>query len=121
MPLIWRFNLGSDIQINDEIELRPTFLMMFQKKAYEYFINVNGKYQLPNEDYDLRLLLGYRVKDAFVCGLGMRYKAFIGTISYDINTSYLSNYTNGRGGFEIGISYQGIFKNEKMKTIMSSF
>lgn len=121
MPIIWKINAGADIEINDEIEIRPAFLMMHQKKAQEYYLNVNGKYQLSNDDYDLRMLLGYRLKDAFVLGIGMRYKEFIGMISYDINTSYLSNYTNGKGGFEFGISYQGFYKNEKIKTIMSSF
>ena len=118
MPIIWKVNIGSDVEINEKIEIRPSFLMMYQKKAQEYYLNVNGKYQLSNEDYDLRLLLGYRLKDAFVIGVGMRYKDFVGMISYDFNTSYLSNYTNGKGGFEFGISYQGFYKNEKIKSIM---
>ena len=54
-------------------------------------------------------MLAYRWKDAAVAGVGMRYKQFIGMMSYDFNTSYLRSYTSGRGGFELSLTYQGAF------------
>lgn len=118
MPIIWRAHFGSDVRINEKFNFKATFLMMFQKKAHEYYLNLSGKYQFENKDYDLRFIAGYRLGDAFIVGAGMRYKDFVGVLSYDINTSYLSNYTNGRGGFEVSIVYQGIFKGEKLKAFM---
>ena len=76
-----------------------------------------GKYQLSNEDCDLRLLrLPFK---RCICDWGgNEVQKFCWNDSYDFNTSYLSNYTNGKGGFEFGISYQGFYKNEKIKSIM---
>lgn len=113
MPIHWKVNLGVDWDINDELTINPSLLYMYQKGATEYILNVNGIYSLENEDYDIRAKLGYRLKDAFIIGLGMRYKDFIGMMSYDYNTSYLNNFTGGNGGFEISIGYQGAFKQTK--------
>lgn len=117
-PMQWKVNIGAGFQVKENIKITPSFLYMYQKKAHEAYFNVYGTYQLENKDYDLRAGLGYRSKDAFVIALGMRYKEIKGMISYDLNTSYLANYTNGRGGFEIGVSYCGIYKNEKIKSFM---
>ena len=119
LPIIWRINAGTDFVLKEQFELRPVLLMMFQKRAYEFLLNVNGIYKLKNEDYDIRALLGYRIKDAVVLGAGMRYKEFILKLSYDINASYMTNYTHGRGGFEIGLSYQGQYRNEKIRKVFS--
>lgn len=117
-PLQWKLNIGSGIQINDVIKITPSFLYMYQKKAQEAYFNVYGTYRLQNEDYDIKAGIGYRNKDALIIALGMRYKEIKGMISYDLNVSSLSAYTNGRGGFEIGVSYCGIYKNEKIKSFM---
>jgi len=121
VPMIMRISAGSDFKIKESFEINPVFLMMYQRKAQEYFLNVNGRYKLKNENYDIRFLMGYRLKDAFVFGAGMRYKEIVAKVSYDINTSYLSNYTHGRGGFEISLAYQGFYRSEKFKTFIGKF
>jgi len=110
MPIQWKFNLGTEWDINDNIRITPGILYMYQKSATEFIIKTNLIYHLSNENYDIRANLGYRLKDALIIGLGMRCKDFIVTMSYDYNISYLNNYTGGNGGFEISISYQGAFK-----------
>lgn len=115
LPLLWRYMFGGDIEVTDYIDIDPDFLIMFQNKAWEFMVNINGTYKLKNEDYDLRLLLGYRMMDAMVFGFGMRYKDFVAKASYDVNTSYLNNYTSGRGGFEISIAYQGLYNSPKLQ------
>ena len=110
MPMHWKLNLGTEWDINDNINITPGILYMYQKAATEILIKSNITYHLANEDYDIRANLGLRIKDAALIGIGMRYKDFIGMMSYDYNTSYLNNYTGGNGGFEISISYQGAFK-----------
>lgn len=109
MPMHWKFNLGTDWDVNENIVLNPGLFYMFQKGATELILKSHLTYKLQNEDYDIRAHLGYRIKDALLVGVGMRYKDFVGSINYDYNTSYLNNYTGGNGGVELSISYQGGF------------
>ena len=111
MPMHWKVNIGADWDINEKITINPGILYMYQKGASEIIIKTSCIYKLENKEYDIRANLGYRVNDAAIVGVGMRYKDFIGLMSYDFNTSYLQNYTGGKGGFELTISYQGAFKN----------
>jgi len=41
--------------------------------------------------------MNYRAKDAFILQAGMKYEQHVFMMSYDINTSALNDYTNGRG------------------------
>src|SRR5690606_18336669 len=47
----------------------------------------------------------YRFKDAFIPAMKYEIADFVCQVSYDVNTSGLSPFTAGRGGFEISISY----------------
>lgn len=109
MPMQWKFNAGCDWNMNEQFTLTPGLLYMYQKAATELIAKTDVIYHLQNEDYDIRAKLGYRLSDAAFFGVGMRYRKFIGLVSYDYNTSYLNNFTGGNGGFEISISYLGAF------------
>jgi hypothetical protein len=51
---------------------------------------------------------GYiRAKDAFIPFLGIDYNPFSIGLSYDTNISQLKTVSQGRGGFELSISYAG--------------
>ena len=108
LPMRWAFRAGADYTLNDQITLHPMILYMNQAKAYEFNIGSLGFYKLKETKYEIIGGLNYRWKDAFIIQAGMRYDQHIFKISYDINTSYLNNYTNGRGGFEFGIVLSGI-------------
>ena len=110
---------GADWNINEKWSVMPKMLCMYQKRATEFYMNSQGVYRLENPDFDIRAALGFRWKDAVVFGLGMRYKDFIGLMTYDFNTSYLRNYTGGRGGFEFTLVYQGVIKNEQMRAFFN--
>jgi type IX secretion system PorP/SprF family membrane protein len=62
-----------------------------------------------NAERDITLLFGggYRANeaDAAIAMVGMNYKGFKVGAAYDVNVAGLNNYTSGRGGFEIGLSY----------------
>jgi hypothetical protein len=47
------------------------------------------------------------VKDALMVQAGVKKDNFILRMSYDVNTSYLNSYSNGKGGFEITLSITG--------------
>ena len=113
MPMRWVTEAGADYKINEEIRVTPMILYMNQGKAHELNIGAIGFYHLKETKYDILGGLNYRVKDALILQVGMKYEQHIITFSYDINTSYLNDYTNGRGAFEFSILLGG-FKGKPL-------
>ena len=99
---------GADYQITKEISATPMLLYMSQGKARELLISAIGYYEIKDTKYDVLFGLGYRTRDAVIIQAGMKYINHVFAISYDINTSYLNNYTNGRGAFEFSLLLSGI-------------
>lgn len=108
LPMRWVYQLGADWEVNEEVKVKPMILYMHMAKAHELNIGATGSYLLKDTKYTLLGGLNYRTKDAFIIQLGMKYDQHIFMFSYDINTSSLNDYTNGRGAFEISIKLTGI-------------
>lgn len=113
LPVRFTLHGGSDIQVNDQVMIRPTLLFMYQARAKEINIGAMGFYHLDNTDFDIMLGTNYRNKDAIVIQTGLKHKNNFYRISYDINTSYLSGFSNGRGGLELSVVYTGDFEETK--------
>ena len=113
MPLRWVYELGADYKITEEISATPMLLFMTQGKAHELNLGAIGFYHIKDTKYDVLGGLSYRWKDALIFQAGMKYDQHIFTFSYDINTSYLNDYTNGRGAFELSIILTG-FKGKAL-------
>lgn len=102
LPMRFNFNIGSDVDIDDKISLTPQILYMYQAKATELNIGVLGWYKL-NDISRVMLGLNLRSKDAFIIQLGYRQEDHIFRLSYDINTSYLNQFSGGRGAIEFSL------------------
>jgi type IX secretion system PorP/SprF family membrane protein len=66
-------------------------------------------YRLDDDDAPKYLLHGgavIRWQDAFIPVAKMEMKPLAVSVSYDVNISHLAATSTGRGGFELGISYQ---------------
>lgn len=109
LPMHFMIHGGTGITINKEWGITPNVLYMYQKAAYEFNFGVMGQYNIRDTDYAVNLGLNYRLQDALIIQTGFKYKKSVIRFSYDINTSYLKNYTNNRGGFEFSIGYVGSF------------
>lgn len=107
LPMRFILYGGSDLKVNEEFHLRPRLLLMRQGSAYDYYISSQAFYKIKDSDYDAVAGLGYRYKDAVVVMLGLKQGNNLYQISYDVNTSYLSNFTNGRGAIEFSVIYFG--------------
>lgn len=108
LPMRFNLNGGTDIRINNTWKVVPMVLYMNQAKAEELNVGVLTYYTLnKKEGYDLILGLNYRRKDAALFQIGMKYSNYILRMSYDINTSYLSEYSKKRGGYEITLQICG--------------
>lgn len=110
LPMRWVLHAGTDIQANEKLKIVPGVLFMTQAKATEININALGYYQIKESDYDAVFGLGYRHKDAIMVQLGLKQKNNVVRVSYDINTSYLANFTGNRGGIEFSLIYTGFKK-----------
>jgi hypothetical protein len=86
---------------------------MIQGNVSEIDLSFVANYLLV--DYDAWVFLGptYRLfkfnnftsNDALVMLGGLNYGNFTYQVSYDINISNLNSISNGRGGFELSITY----------------
>jgi type IX secretion system PorP/SprF family membrane protein len=107
-PMRVALELGGDCKITEEISAVPMILYMNQGKAHEVNMGVRGFYHLKDTKYHVLLGFNFRAKDAFIIQTGLKYEQHVVTFSYDVNTSYLNNYTGGRGAFELSVLLSGI-------------
>ncbi|MCD6019329.1 MAG: putative rane protein [Bacteroidetes bacterium] len=115
LPMRFNLNAGTDIRINDTWKVVPMALYMNQAQASELNVGALAYYRFNKQDEcDVILGLNYRVKDAAMAQLGLKYNNYILRMSYDMTTSYLSTYTQRRGGYEITLQICG--KKPKHKT-----
>jgi type IX secretion system PorP/SprF family membrane protein len=115
LPMHFILQTGCDITINDQFSLRPHFIYMNQAKAYEVNFGSLFFYKIKNSTLDIVAGADYRWNDAIVAHIGFRQNQHYFRFSYDINTSSLNNYTNGRGAWEfslvlVGLRDQPLFK-----------
>ncbi len=96
-----------------KLDVLPSIMYQRQGKYQETVVGAFGKYYLqPVNGLTTAVSLGafYRMKDAFFAVASMEYRSFTVGLSYDVNTSKLTEATNNRGGFELSVIY--IFKKE---------
>jgi type IX secretion system PorP/SprF family membrane protein len=119
LPMRFVGNVGCDIPVNDRISITPKILYMYQAAATEIYGGATMYYKLKD---NFRVLFGldYRNQDAFVAEIGFKQDEHIFRIGYDVNTSYLNNYTGGRGAFEISLVLTG-FKGKPLIDTKSMF
>jgi hypothetical protein len=63
-------------------------------------------------DMVLRAGSFYRWGDALIPVLQLDYRPFSFSVSYDVNMSHLATTTNGRGGYELSVTYAGFLDRE---------
>ena len=71
--------------------------------------------KLDRPDEPMYILHGgalIRWKDAVIPVVQLEYKPFTIGLSYDVNVSPLKTASQGRGGYELGITYQKYFDRE---------
>lgn len=121
LPMRFNIQAGSDFQINDDWKVTPMILYMTQAKAWELNIGALAAYKLKMDKdgaKNTNIVFGanIRAKDAFMFQVGVVYDNLNLRMSYDVNTSYLQKYSNGRGGFELSL----IICGKKGKSLLSS-
>lgn len=111
-------HLSVQIPVATRFQIQPSALMMFQGGYQELTLGSSVQYvfsELPGRNYAFSLGSWVRTKDAVIPYVGLRYNEFRFGLSYDANTSDLDRASNGKGGYELSMSY--IIKKVKSKGI----
>jgi len=91
-------------RVSSKFEISPTLYFSSQLQDRELIIG-NGLEYGVNAKVKLKSGIYSRVKDSFFVTFGIKKGNLDAMISYDINTSSLSNASNYMGSFEFSISY----------------
>lgn len=114
LPLRYIAHGGAKVNLSEKIQLMPKLLFMRQENAQEINYGLMLHYHLKGSI----ILLGptYRSADAFILEAGLKIGSYEAKIGYDFNTSELSDFSDGKGGFEISLTYiPKIFKPNPIK------
>jgi len=96
--------------MNDMVILNPMAYFTTQAKAQEAVIGVNANYNLSGDGMtQVSGGLYYRVGDSFIPMLGFQWNNFRMSFTYDVTTSQLKNYNNGRGAIEFSLVKHGVY------------
>lgn len=105
---------GAILYTGERLSLRPAVLYQTQSATTEIIAGNEFNY-IVGADPEVRALapsifLGgwYRNSDAIMVTAGVQFQGFRVGVAYDYNTSSLNTVSNGRGGFEIALSYVGL-------------
>ena len=111
--------INGSFKLNDQWIVNPNSYFSLQAKSYEWLVGANAHYNLSGDGENV--LIGglyYRSSDAVIPMIGLGYKDFTFTFTYDATISTLKNYNNTRGAFEFSLIKQGVF--ESIKAIASN-
>ena len=110
VPVRYTVFLNGSFKVNDQWIINPNIYVSEQAKASEIVAGLNGHYDLTG-DGEEQLIGGlyYRWNDAFIPMLGLVYKDYTFTFTYDATISTLQNYDNTRGAFEFSLVKNGFF------------
>jgi type IX secretion system PorP/SprF family membrane protein len=101
-------DLRSDIGLSENLHLQPALLFSTQKKFNE--LNFGGHFKLllsrkPGKTVNLYAGAFLRSGDAVIPAVGVDFNEWHFGLSYDVNTSDLKRASDGRGGYEVSLTY----------------
>ena len=96
---------GFKFNLNERIQFVPKVMSMYQENDKELNLGAVAHYHLREANTILIFGPTFRSKDAAIIELGAKIGKYEARVSYDINTSSLNDYSDGKGGFEISLTY----------------
>ncbi len=101
--------INGSFKLNDQWIVNPNVYFSYQAKSTELVGGMNAHYNLSGDGE--QVLIGglyYRHKDAVIPMIGLGYKDYIFTFTYDATISTLRNFNGSRGAFEFSLIKQGV-------------
>ena len=98
------------LKVHEKVILSPNAYFSIQSKATEIMGGMLANYNL-SEAGEMQLIGGlyYRHKDAVIPMAGFELNNLRFTFSYDVTTSSMSNFNNGRGAMEFSLVKKGFY------------
>ncbi len=111
--------VNAILKVADNVIINPNVYYSNQANATEIVGGLTANYNL-SEGGTAQLIGGlyYRYKDAIIPVAGFETNNLIITASYDVTTSSLSSFNNGRGAAEISIVKKGFSNNSGPKQFL---
>ena len=106
--------LNGSFKLGDRWIINPNVYISKMTTAWELVVGGIAQRNLSG-DGNLQLLLGgyMRQNDALIPVIGINQNGYKFTFSYDITSSGLKNYNQGRGAYEFSIIKQGLFSRSQ--------
>ena len=125
VPMRYIGFLNGSFMLNDQVIINPNAYFTVQSNITEIVAGANAHYNVSGDgEYILIGGLYYRHKEAVIPLIGLGYKDYNFTFTYDATISTLKNYNNTRGAFEFSLVKQGLFEHfsgNRRETICPSF
>ena len=111
------FHTALYFSYNDKLTINPKLIFSNQNTDKEFLLGCDLNYLLEGEiEILLKSGIADRINDAIILYLGVEIEGLSCVVSYDVNTSSLTNASNNRGGFEFSLVYQ--WNSNKIKKIV---
>ncbi len=109
VPMRYIGFLNGSFKLNDRVIINPNIYYTRQSSASELVGGINAHYNLSG-DGEYLLIAGayYRHKEAVIPMIGLGYKDYTFSFTYDATISSLSTYNASRGAFEFSLIKQGV-------------
>ena len=102
--------LNGSFMVNEDWIINPNAYFTMQAESSELVAGLNGHYNLSGDgEYVLMGGLYYRFNESIIPLIGLGYKDYAFTFTYDATMSTLKNYNNMRGAYEFSLVKQGVF------------
>lgn len=111
----WVFSGGMKFEVNEQAFFNLQGDYSRQGSAEEIIGGAMYGYKIGDPempDYVVHLGAFLRLKDALIPAIKIDYNPFSIGLSYDVNVSQLKTTSQGRGGFELSITYIGFLNRE---------
>lgn len=117
LPMLIKFHTGMEYNLSKKANISPNAIVFYQNQKYQINTGLYFTYALKQTNFGVvnstNLILGawYRFQDSFITTIGLNNAFYTIAFSYDLNSSNLRNYTNGRGAYELSLTLRRITKN----------
>jgi len=100
------FHTALNYAYTDNLSIQPNLVFSNQDTDKEFLLGCDVNYLLQGErDILLKSGIADRFSDALILYFGTEIEGFSCVVSYDVNTSSLTNASDNKGGFEFALVY----------------
>lgn len=128
LDMRWNGNLGLQYKLSEQTNLQLQGNYARQGSYQEIMVGGLASWSPAGRQEDAEFTLSggafYRANDALIPVVRIDYRRYTVGMSYDVNVSRLRTASNLRGGYEISLTHNGLFRDprwEKARTICPGF